>query len=936
MAIKDENEIFELAYGVCSNLINKTAGEDINKIVNAVVGNTVDRFKDMVSNPQELRDYLYSRVSREKDEEEAYILLGLDAEKSTWWKDFRESNNNKLKFWDRYNDYLFREKHWEKSSIKKSIDNTTDTLLNSLANPQVEQEKRAMVVGYVQSGKTANYIGLINKAIDAGYKYIIVLAGLHNNLRSQTQSRIDEEVLGYETDSQEKQKQRDRSEKNKIGVGKIYNAGFVQTLTFRDENGDFSKSRAGFTLSPDNPTIIVTKKIKSTLENLIDNIESNNAVSEKDGNFYMSAKYPLLLIDDEADQASVNTGYDYDENGNVEDEFDVKTINRLIRQLFNHFQCRSYVGYTATPYANIFIPNDLKVANEDMGTDLFPADCIVGLPKPYFYIGANEFFGYGEDYKEIEPMPLRRKTNESGFINTKAKTVGELPNSLKEAIKSFLITVAVRNCRGERNKPNTMLIHVTRLNYLQGMVERKVKDYFLNQLQNMIIDGDRQTKEEFQELYNRDFVPTTRKMNADFSKYMSGAQDIDFESMYQEIISLMNDEKVEVNTINGSSKDFLAYKAHENKEYNVIAIGGDKFSRGLTLEGLSVSYFTREAKYYDTLMQMGRWFGFRTKYADLCRLYVTDDIYRWFARISFATDNLMEQIKYCCDEDSSPEKFGFRIATHPEIKISNPQKIKTGMIQKLDFGNTTTIMRDIDVDLKQYQHNFDAIQALVESCGTITTSEEHFMKLGRKPVGKHYFLENVSGTRVVQFMRDFHTSKYANKIAGVNIASYIEMQLEDNYLIDWTVALINVGDAEKGISIESIKLGRGITRYVDYYDDKKVCSVKMLKSNDHELFGLNQIELDNAMEIRRIEKEKGKKDASDKIRECMDDRKALLLIYPIDFSNEENETKNFKIGDGNHKPPFGLVVVFPKGNGKTVSFHLNPIATKEDNYVLFD
>lgn len=936
MQLKDENEIYELAYAVCNKVISKSIGENINENVTACINETVERFSDMIKNPKGLKDYLYSRVSREKEEEEASILLGEEAERSTWWKEYRENNNHKLKFWDRYNDYLFREKHWEKSSIKKSIDNTTDTLLNSLAKPQMEQEKRAMVVGYVQSGKTANYIALINKAIDAGYKYIIVLAGLHNNLRSQTQARIDEEVLGYETDSQERQRQRDRSEKNKIGVGKIYNAGFVQTLTFRDENGDFTKSRAGFTLSPENPTIIVTKKIKSTLENLINNIKSNNAISEKDGNLFMSAKYPLLLIDDEADQASVNTGYDYDENGVVEDEYDVKTINKLIRRLFNHFQCRSYVGYTATPYANIFIPNDLKIANEDLGTDLFPADCIVGLPKPYFYIGANEFFGYGEDYKELEPMPLRRKISESSFINVKAKIVRELPDSLKTAIKSFLLTVAIRNCRGERNKPNTMLIHVTRLNNLQGMVERKVKNYFFDQLQNMIIDGDNQTKEDFYELYIKDYITTTNTMNKNFSKYMVGVRENDFESIYNEIIRLMSDERVEVSTINGSSKDFLAYKLHENKEYNVIAIGGDKFSRGLTLEGLSVSYFTREAKYYDTLMQMGRWFGFRPKYTDLCRLYVTDDIYRWFARISFATDNLMEQIKYCCEEESSPEKFGFRIATHPEIKISNPQKIKTGLIQKLDFGNTTTIMRDIDVDIKQYKHNFEAVQSLIVSSNIIVTSEEHFSKLKRKPVGKHYFLENVPGMRIVQFMREFHTSKYANKVAGVNIASYIELQLEDNFLVDWTVAIINVGPKEKGIEIGGINVGPGITRYVDFYEDKKVCSVKMLKSNDHELFSLNKSDLESAMDIRRVEKENGKKDASEKIREKMDNKKGLLVIYPIDFNSKEKETKYFKIGDGNHKPPFGLVMVFPKGNGKAVSFHLNPIATKENNYVLFD
>ena len=493
---QDENNIYEIAYMMCNESIKKMIGDDLNVVIDKAVDDTVMMFSPKVKDCDALKKYLHSRISREREEDEPSVLLGEEAESETWWLDYRNENNDKLSFWNRYYKYLYEEKGWERSAIKKSIDNTTDTLLNSIADPRkaVSEERRAMVVGYVQSGKTANYIGLINKALDAGYKYIIVLAGIHNNLRSQTQSRIDEEVLGYETDSAAKQKQRERAEKNKIGVGKLYNAGFVQTLTFRDEKGDFTKDRSGILTSPDNATIIVTKKIKSTLENLIENIKSNSEASVDDnGHFFMNAKYPLLLIDDEADQASVNTGYDYDENGNVIDEYDVKTINKLIRSLFKMFECRSYVGYTATPYANIFIPNDIRVATEELGNDLFPADCIISLPKPYRYIGANEFFGYGADNDEIKPMPLIRKITETNFVNTRKKTVGDLPDSLRYAMKCFLISIAVRNCRGEINKPNTMLIHVARIKNMQEMLERKVRDYFCNELQPMIIDGDRET-----------------------------------------------------------------------------------------------------------------------------------------------------------------------------------------------------------------------------------------------------------------------------------------------------------------------------------------------------------------------------------------------------------------------------------------------------------
>lgn len=287
---QDENNIYEIAYMMCNESIKKMIGDDLNVVIDKAVDDTVMMFSPKVKDCDALKKYLHSRISREREEDEPSVLLGEEAESETWWLDYRNENNDKLSFWNRYYKYLYEEKGWERSAIKKSIDNTTDTLLNSIADPRkaVSEERRAMVVGYVQSGKTANYIGLINKALDAGYKYIIVLAGIHNNLRSQTQSRIDEEVLGYETDSAAKQKQRERAEKNKIGVGKLYNAGFVQTLTFRDEKGDFTKDRSGILTSPDNATIIVTKKIKSTLENLIENIKSNSEASVDDnGHFFM-------------------------------------------------------------------------------------------------------------------------------------------------------------------------------------------------------------------------------------------------------------------------------------------------------------------------------------------------------------------------------------------------------------------------------------------------------------------------------------------------------------------------------------------------------------------------------------------------------------------------------------------------------------------------
>lgn len=933
------NERFEIAYDFYEKIIEADDGENLNDRIEIAIEKTVESMSVLIDDTVALRNYLLSRISREKEEETVSVMLGEEAENSVWWDEYRAENAADLKFWNRYSKYLFDRKHWEKSAIAKSIGNPTDMLLNAIADPNkaVGQEKRAMVVGYVQSGKTANYIGLINKALDAGYKYIIVLAGIHNNLRSQTQSRIDEEVLGYETSSEARQKQRERAEKNRIGVGTIYNAGFVQTLTFRDESGDFSKKNSSWDTHPDVPTIIVTKKIKSTLTNLIENIESKQVVKQdSNGNFVMPAKYPLLLIDDEADQASVNTGYDYDEDGNIVDEYDVKTINRLIRNLFNHFESKSYVGYTATPYANIFIPNDLAVANEELGNDLFPADCIISLPKPYRYIGANEFFGYGTEDEEPKPMPLVRKIKDEDFIDTKKKTVGVLPDSLKLAMKCFLISIAIRNCRGEINKPNTMLIHVARIKNMHKQLERKVSEYIFDELQSMIIDGDSETKSEIYNLIRDEYLPISKKMRTEFSRYMENADDIDVDDIYEEIVRLMNEDKVKVNVINGDSKDVLCYKDHEGEEYNVIAIGGDKFSRGLTLEGLSISYFTRESKYYDTLMQMGRWFGFRPKYADLCRVFITDNIYRWFARIAFATDNLRNQITYMCDEKAKPRDFGLRVATHPDLKISSPKKVKSGTMQQLDFSATLTVTRDIDVSIEMYESNYKAVDHLFAYAEMIT-AEEHFARLGRETNTEHYFIENVNSNRIIEFFRNYQTSKYARKVNGNNIATYIEEQNKDGLLVNWTVCLINTGEEVPGFEIAGKQIKNGITRKSDnsivLLPTEDACSVHMLKSKDQEYFDMSFSEYED---IKLIEDKGDEKTVAEHIRATkMDPKKGLLLIYPIDYK-DTGKTSLFKVGNGEHKPPFGLVVVFPKGNGKSISYQVNQVGMKGDLYDFFD
>ena len=235
----------------------------------------------------------------------------------------------------------------------------------------------------------------------------------------------------------------------------------IEALTSRDEKGDFTKGRASVSRQYDQPKIFIVKKQKTVLQYVYDNLSKNHAVIHNpDGTAVFPCEYSLLVIDDEADQASVNTKYKNDRSGGISEESEVSKINELIRKILALFSCRSYVGYTATPYANIFIPP--QISDAELEEDLFPKDFIVCLPKPNGYVGALEFFGEDEN---SEIMPLRRSisTDLEDFIDAKTKQIiAPLPDELKKAILCFIIIVAARNVRGQTLDPNSMLIHVNR------------------------------------------------------------------------------------------------------------------------------------------------------------------------------------------------------------------------------------------------------------------------------------------------------------------------------------------------------------------------------------------------------------------------------------------------------------------------------------------
>ncbi|MDF2789105.1 MAG: endonuclease [Neobacillus sp.] len=486
--------------------------------------------------------------------------------------------------------------------------------MKSLGNPQSMEpfDKRGIVLGFVQSGKTANFTGLINKAYDVGYKLIIVLSGIHNDLRAQTQIRLNQEVIGTVD-----------KEGKPIGVGQIYQttADFIITSWTTEEN-DISSQHGGIR-NLNSPTLMVVKKNKTVLESLRDQLIYHRKLHGLD--------IPVLIVDDEADQASVDTSDPF------KDE-DPKTINRLIRQILEIFSRKAYAGYTATPFANLLISTEAVTAEE--GNDLYPKDFLVGLPKPKDYCGPEGFFNVEEDAEDKRPSLIRflREEDTEIFTTIKKKTDAdkfeEVPPQMREAILAFLLTISIRNLRGYRKTHNSMLIHTSRFKDVQSNVKDEVARTFEAISHQIQYNPRSKVLEEIMKLYEEDFQATTKDWPGENMIFS-------WDEVYEELKLVV--DIIQVFEINGNSKDALAYNQYKEDGLNVIAVGGDKLSRGLTLEGLSITYYFRNTLMYDTLMQMGRWFGYRKGYMDLCRIYTSEEIASNFEHLAIAMVELREE-----------------------------------------------------------------------------------------------------------------------------------------------------------------------------------------------------------------------------------------------------------------------------------------------------
>ena len=853
-------------------------------------------------------------------------------------------------YWKRY-EQLLRNQGWPETVIE-TLDETIDQTLGQLTNPKQEGswDRRGMVVGSVQSGKTANYTGLICKAADAGYKVIIVLAGFHKNLRSQTQIRIEEGFLGY-----------DKSEPGSpklVGVGDIahdHKKLWPDSATTRADNGDFGAGESkNFANSIDRPLVFVVKKNKSVLENLIRYLKGQGMAQKGITDPQQPApisEIPLLLIDDESDQGSINTNKANlrsttpDEDEQYDPEIDPTVINGLIRTILNTFEQSAYVAYTATPFANIMIHKEST--SKKFGEDLFPRSFITCIEAPTNYVGPQKMFGYTdtETGEETDGLPLTRKIYDyADSLHLKEKNgwmpplhknghkpmyQGEarVPPSLYRALLSYLLSCSARVLRGQGNKHSSMLVHVTRLNDVQGRVTSQVKESLASIRQSLVYGSDdphSSVWHDLEALWEQDYVKTTSAINAERCPVHSWNE---IRKVLPKVV-----QTIKIREINGSAGDVLDYERHRNTGLNVIAIGGDKLSRGLTLEGLLVSYFTRPSKTYDTLMQMGRWFGYRDGFIDLTRLFAPEELINWFRHISDADSELRKDFQTMWLAGATPENFGHRVRTHPLLQVTSPVKMRHGQKEKCSYSGdlVQTIVFHVGDD-ERFQ-NISATNSLLNEAG-----EKRYSRM--RSTESRLIWQGVPAKLIITFLESYKAGS-ENGVRRVDtnlIAKYVNAQIDKGNLINWTVLVSGkpFTDPKKSVKLAGFDVGL-VTRTdkdheADYFRPGVISS-----PNDERVISLTEDGFQQALrETRKIvELQKGSEEAEKvthprgpQLRKYRPSSEGLLIIYPIDpSSHPESESAS-------DKPFIGFAISFPGIDGSQdipVEYIVNSVGQQTD------
>lgn len=784
-----------------------------------------------------------SRFTAELTDPKGLIVAG----RPSWYPGPRDDD----RYWPRLR-RLVEKDGWDDDSVR-DLDVASTKVVAHTADPHEEEFiRKGLVLGYVQSGKTTNFTAVIAKAADAGYTFFIVLSGVHNALRQQTQNRLDTQLWD-----------RSRSEWHMLTAEE----------DFRPSSSVDAMLNAG-----DKKVLAVVKKHGTRLRALKRWLEGAHPD--------MLARCSFVIIDDEADQASINT---------AKPDSSPTTINRLICQLLALLPRVTYIGYTATPFANVLI-------DPAVPQDLYPRDFIIDLPRPREYVGPEtlfgreplEFDGSGDQIDDgcnlIRQVPNDelKALKPNGRPSQESDFEAAIPSSLGSAVRYFILSTAARRVRGLGNQHATMLVHTSQYTLVHAALKRQIEDY-VSTVADRVARGDARVLETLAAQWAEEceLVPSE-----DFDLVP-----ISWEQLSNALPTVLNDLRV----IEDNSRSEARLDYGEPSRV-VIAVGGNTLSRGLTLEGLSVSYFVRTATAYDTLLQMGRWFGYRKGYADLTRIWMTDEMRGWFRDLATVEQEIRYDIERYETEHKTPEELGVRIRTHPKLAVTAAAKMRTKTRAQVSYSG-----RRLQTIL--FEHKEAAwLEGNIEAGRKLIAAVREGRREEFSPRPGVIVHPGVESDRVLDFLASYSFHENSRDLNAEAIDAYVRRRIEDDELRHFSVAVLTLPEVDPALGVLDLGLDQPaacINRARLPHIDRPYADIKALMSRGDRLvdLGLPSAEVAD-MSAEQLEH------GRDQPPEGWGDGSGLLALYPISKDSEpRRSTQRLKLEAVEHV--LGVGLVFP-------------------------
>lgn len=779
-------------------------------------------------------------------------------------------SNDSLSAWQLYRKRL-EEKGFSNKSIY-SIEKSSIEVLRSMSMDNIQRDElpiKGLVVGDVQSGKTANMAGLMAMAADIGFNYFIILSGVIESLRQQTSARLYQDM----TYSGKGNLHWNQVDKPSIGSQKV-----GQNISnFNLGEGD--KDRY-FT---------VTLKNSSRLEKLY-----RWLIQDKN----KAKQLKILIIDDEADQASVNTK-------KIEEE-DSTRINELIRKIVDYkgFKAMNYIAYTATPFANIL--------NDTDESSLYPKDFITLLEPSEDYIGPQEIFGLTEP--DTRPkIPIYRRINgvDRDIVRDiqKGTVSSYLPESFVNSIHWFLLTVAAMRVLNYK-KPISMLVHTSFKTQAHQIIADKISEYllYLRKNFNQILPSIKELYLNEKEEFSRDAFLNEMK---DYSSKEKVPDYPSWQLVEEQLIKILTLPEMDyvsnipigelgepiyhrgihiaIDNSRAVANDQIIRLVYPECEQKVapafIVVGGNTLSRGLTLEGLTTTYFLRTTDQADTLMQMGRWFGFRKGYEIFPRVWLDHASYERFIFLSQMDEELKEEIRDFSERGQTPSDYAPAVKYSPDralIRVTANNKMQSARPIEFDFTGFNSQTTYFENDEEILMHNQDETKKFLNSLNSPQVNS------------KYMIWRDVDIDSVKNFLQEYSVYPNASKMAS--LPALLEWAEENKVAIDkWSVVLVSKGKVKE----TKIQDAHEATYWnIQGYSPRSITRSKLIDIRDGEVaaIGVLRSPSDLISDIDKDLPEKEKKDVTIKTIKNLREIHGYgtvpqLLIYKIDKNSTPSSHK---------------------------------------------